>query len=1722
MAFNKRIALQNNINVIKLLFKLENENRKATPQELETIGSYAGFGALKSILNPIDDDSYWRSETDRQLRPLFTELHNTIRSNTDDKSYQEIIQSLKNSTLSAFFTPPEVAGVITSAVLQTVETNVPQFRVIEPSAGAGVFVEALENQPGRKPDELRIVEKDVLTSMLLKHKHPQAYQTTGGYETLLKHNNHFDLAISNIPFGDVRVFDPELATSKNKLVRNSRKNLHGYFFAKTLHVLKPGGVMAFITTSSLLDSPANQPERVLLANTCDILSSIRLPDNLFSQNAGTEAQSDLIILRKRPTPKTSLSETDRQWISTSEADEGRRLNDYYRNHPEHILQTETILDTNQYGRKAYVYKYNKPIDTLASDLAQMLKRELRIKDLSNSIKPQQTIPTSKLDEHAVLPLEKKRKAAEQLSLFDMFAPAEQAPRQLPETNAERTQKTQPSPGSTVIRTEGFQHDIDNLPPYLDNGSVIITGTTFHYLTGTAQQPTLSGAIDVSGLNTAAMADYLQLRDAYLQLQHNERSKQTADQESRARLNERYDHFQRNHGYINDKKNEELLQIDNAHAWEMSGLERMPPRSERRDNARKISWNKADIFREPIHIKKDIEVTDAASGLVYSINTFNAVIPEEIAKKWGVPIKQVINSLADRILLDPFTLKYHIREKVLTGNTYEKMDRLIEQLDNPLNSALKPELKRTGRALKEVIPQIIPFSKIDIALGERWVPKEVYTDFATKLFNVDASVSFFKSADIFKLKLNGYSLDNENTYAVKAIGQRYTGKWMFENAMLHNSPIITYTVKDDEGNDKKEIDHLATREVFRKTELIRSEFQKWLAQPEQKQHQMELERTYNRLFNAIHKEKYDGSLLQLDDVNLKNLNIPSLYQSQRDAVMMNALNGGGIVDHAVGGGKSLIIAMTAHQMKKMNVVSKPLVLGLKANIQALAEEHRLAYPNDRVLAPDPKDFTPANRARLFRQIQQNNWDAVYMTHDQFKTIPQDPDIMQKIIQEELANVEADLETVRELGGEISRSMQKGMVKMQQNLTANLKEVQFRIEQGKDEMPNFKEMGFDHIIVDESHMFKNLSYTTRHKRVSGLSPQLGSQKATNMLYAIRTLQERFDTDLRATFLSGTTISNSLTELYLQFKYLRPREMETQGLNNFDSWAAVYAKKTTEMEISVTNKIIMKERFRHFVKVPELAMFYNEITDYRSDKDIGLKKPLNIPKLVNTDPTPQQEEFTANLIEFAETGDATLIGREPLTESEEAAKMLIATNAAKKMALDIRLIDPELYSDHPNNKVSVCAASICEYYEKFDRQKGTQIVFCDLGTPKPDQFNVYDALRNKLSEKHGIPKSEIAFIHEWDSTPTKKDRLCRMVNRGEIRVLIGSTEKCGTGLNVQERMVATHHLDIPWRPSDIEQRTGRAARKGNLVAEKFQNNEVHEYFYATNNTLDAYKFNLVNGKAKFINQIKTASASTRSIDEGAMDENTGMNIAEYVALLNGNTDLLEKTKLEGKLNLLLNEQYNFDQEKNNNEARIERFTSALNKLESDIATLRENAAFIDEAVQVDKTGTKINPIRLDGVTSEDPETIGNHLHKLAKNKGISSPVKIGTLYGHNLYVWNQPNGTFERDPANSFYAERNGIKMAYNGGYINDNPVLAARFFIHAISRTHTVLEKKESEAAKLEKDLSRLKELVKGTYPKIDEITMLKKDIDSLEKKIIKSNRKKGDDDQDTSNNITPKI
>ena len=923
--------------------------------------------------------------------------------------------------------------------------------------------------------------------------------------------------------------------------------------------------------------------------------------------------------------------------------------------------------------------------------------------------------------------------------------------------------------------------------------------------------------------------------------------------------------------------------------------------------------------------------------------------------------------------------------------------------------------------------------------------------------------------------------------------------------LHNTcPDMMKSIGNDEhGNDIKVRDSEGIQLANAKIDEIRNGFSEWLEE-QSPQFKERLTTMYNRKFNCFVRPKYDGSHQTFPDLNLKGLasrGIQSVYPSQKDCVWMIKQNGGGICDHEVGTGKTLIMCIAAHEMKRLNLAHKPMIIGLKANVAEIAATYQAAYPNARILYASEKDFSTANRVRFFNNIKNNDYDCVIMSHDQFGKIPQSPELQQRILQAELDTVEENLEVLRQQGKNVSRAMLKGLEKRKHNLEAKLEKVEHAIKSRTDDVVDFKQMGIDHIFIDESHQFKNLTFNTRHDRVAGLGNSEGSQKALNMLFAIRTIQERTGKDLGATFLSGTTISNSLTELYLLFKYLRPKELERQDIRCFDAWAAIFAKKTTDFEFNVTNNVVQKERFRYFIKVPELAAFYNEITDYRTAEDVGVDRPHKNEILHHIPPTPDQQYFIKQLMEFAKTGDATLLGRLPLSETEEKAKMLIATDYARKMALDMRMIDPN-YEDHPDNKASHCAKMIAEYYHKYDAQKGTQFVFSDLGTYQPgDGWNVYSEIKRKLTEDYGIPASEVRFIQECKTDKARKAVIDAM-NAGTVRVLFGSTSMLGTGVNAQKRCVAIHHLDTPWRPSDLQQRDGRGVRAGNEIAKHFAGNNVDVIIYAVEKSLDSYKFNLLHCKQTFISQLKSGAMGARTIDEGAMDEKSGMNFSEYMALLSGNTDLLDKAKLEKRIASLEGERKSFNKGKRDSEF----------KLESKTGELRNNTAFIDamtedwnrflSVVRTDNEGNRLNTVKVDGVDSTDEKVLGKRLQEIAKNATTGGLYKaVGELYGFPIKVVSErilKEGLEFTD--NRFVVEGN-YKYTYNNGHLAmADPIAAARNFLNALERIPSIIDQYKAKNEVLEKEIPQLQEIAGKVWKKEDELKQLKSELAALDRKI----------------------
>jgi N12 class adenine-specific DNA methylase len=1068
-------------------------------------------------------------------------------------------------------------------------------------------------------------------------------------------------------------------------------------------------------------------------------------------------------------------------------------------------------------------------------------------------------------------------------------------------------------------------------------------------------------------------------------------------------------------------------------------------------------------------------------------------------------EEMLHDLHGHIYYNPLINNYESSDRFISGNVIEKAEAIEKYFKNHPQDENRQTIAESLKALQDATPRPVTFEELDFNFGERWIPAGIYSQYATYLFDVEANINYSPIRDEYGVKADYRNANIADKFCVRGEFRSYDGLALMKHALHNTTPNITKAVETTDKEGKRVTVKVRDGEKIQlansKIDEIRTGFSDWLnmQSPEFKQR---LTDRYNRTFNCFVRPQYDGSHQTFPGLDLKALGIPDLYQSQKDAVWMLKQNGGGICDHEVGAGKTLIMCCGAMEMKRLGLVNKPLIIGLKANVHEIAQTFRTAYPNAKILYPGKDDFTPKNRMKIFNEIKNNSWDAVILTHDQFGMIPQSPEIQQKILQKELDSVEENLDVLRSQGKDISAGMLRGVEKRKQNLEVKIMELTEQIKNRTDNVADFKTMGIDHIFVDESHRFKNLMFTTRHDRVAGLGSPEGSQRALNMLFALRTIQERNGKDLGATFLSGTTISNSLTELYLLFKYLRPKELERQNINTFDAWAAVYAKKNVDYEFSVTNEIVQKERFRYFIKVPELASFYSEITDFRTAKDIGIDRPEKNEILHNIPPTPQQEEFIKKLVAFAKTGDATLLGRAPLSMQEDRAKMLIATDYARKMSLDMRMIDKNKYDDHIDNKASHCAAKIAEYYQKYNAQKGTQFVFSDLGTYKPGEWNPYSEIKRKLIEDHNIPAHEIRFIQEAKTEIARK-AMIKSMNDGQIRVLFGSTEMLGTGVNAQQRAVAVHHLDSPWRPSDLEQREGRALRKGNEIAKLHADNKVDVIIYAVEKSLDSYKFNLLHNKQLFITQLKTNNMGARTIDEGSLDEKSGMNFSEYVAILSGNTDLLEKARLEKKVAALESERKTFGQNKAVSEYKRDNILRTIDGNNELIARMKIDSKAFNDRVQYESEGNKLNPLKLDGVANADVKSLAAKLSHLNDNATTHKEYyKIGALYGFNLFVRTEDSmkeGFFMKQ--NRFFVEGEGnIKYSHNNGHIANDPKLAVRYFLNALEKIPSLIEKYEKENEKISKDLPVLQEVVSSTWRKENELKDLKTELATLDRKI----------------------
>ena len=1200
--------------------------------------------------------------------------------------------------------------------------------------------------------------------------------------------------------------------------------------------------------------------------------------------------------------------------------------------------------------------------------------------------------------------------------------------------------------------------------------------------------------------------YITMSETYQQLYNYEAETHEPSEHLREHLNQYYDEFVAKYGNLNEKQNVKFILMD-ANGRDALALERG-------ENGQFV---KADIFDHPVSFSLD-EVTSVDTpleALTASLNKYGEVNLEYMSSLMDMDEDAMVENLAGHIYYNPLVSNYEIKDRFIAGNVVAKAEAVKAWIDKeeerikgfPGYDGIEPFIAMSQdslKALEEARPRRIEFDELDFNFGERWIPTGIYSAYMSHLYETEIKIAYSSSMDEYSADAPHKNMKIWEEFCVKGYYRVYDGMSLLKHALHNTIPDIKKSIgKDEDGHDIKVPDNEAIQLANAKIDEIRNGFSEWLeAQtPEFKERLVDL---YNNKFNCFVRPQYDGSHQTFPDLNMKILGdrygISSIYQSQKDCIWMLKQNGGGICDHEVGTGKTLIMCIAAHEMKRLGLAHKPMIIGLKANVAEIAMTYQSAYPNARILFADEKSFKADNRVNFFNQIKNNDYDCVIMSHDQFGKIPQSPEMQQQILQAELDTVEENLEVVKQQGHDVSRGMLKGLIKRKENLTAKIATIQYQMEQNKDAVVDFKQMGIDHIFVDESHQFKNLMFNTRHDRVAGLGNSEGSQRALNLLYAIRTIQERTGKDLGATFLSGTTISNSLTELYLLFKYLRPNELERQEIRCFDAWAAIFAKKTTDFEFNVTNHIVAKERFRYFIKVPELAAFYNEITDYRTAEDVGVDRPHKNEILHNIPPTPAQEAFIEKLMKFAESGDATILGRAPLSETEQKAKMLIATDYARKMSMDMRLIDPS-YGDDPGNKASHCARMIAEYYRKYDEHKGTQFVFSDLSTYKPGEWNVYSEIKRKLIEDYGVPAHEIRFIQECKTDRSRK-ALFQAMNDGDVRVLFGSTQMLGTGVNAQKRVVCIHHLDIPWVPKDLEQRDGRGQRHGNEVAKLYAGNNVDILIYAVEKTLDSYKFNLLHCKATFIAQLKSGALGARTIDEGAMDEKNGMNFSEYMAILSGNTDLLEKAKLEKRIASLESERKAHNKGIADSKFRLQTISHDIANNEAAIERMKADAARYQSVVQRDKDGNPVNNLTIDTCHLSDEKNMGIHLQGLAQRTDTHGQYqRVGEVYGFPISIISERNLVDGKETVQNRFVVEGNYKYKFNNGFIAMSDTHAACMnFVNALEKIPGIIAQYEERTAKLKADVPQLEAIVAKSWGKEEELKQLKSELATLDRKI----------------------
>lgn len=1641
---SKLQRLRDNIAALKVV--LSNDGKCG----IEILNNYSGFGGLGFILNPLDKSAWTKS--DMPCYDDTVQLHTLLREHSkDEKEYKKWMASLKSSTLTAYYTPREIPETVFKCIFGNrheyyAKGFLPRT-MLDPAAGMGVFGKACQYVDTAYTGSVRVTyfEKDILTATILKAMcgGKDSFVYCDGFERIQNDElGTYDLVATNVPFGDISVFDDAYSNSGLEVRRDAAKMIHRYYVLKGLDCLRDGGLLAYIITSNYLNNDQEQLREALKQSR--LIGAYRLANNLFKEN-GTTVGTDLLVLQK-DVHKAELTDEECMLLTPMEV-EGCPSSLYFQVYPLHEIATSREVGTDAYGKKALVYYHENGVKGIAENLSTML-----------------SIGMEKFD----------------VALWENGCRA---------TTERSTEMA--TPVTTIV--EATDEKVTQKAQKAQKGKRM-----------TKQERELSV-----------------IHGCYLTLYENEMTSQTEDSESRKNLNALYEEYVDKYGRLNINSKEMARRMNIADVLAL----------EVKDESGK--WVKADIMLRPVAFsteEPEAGTMTAHEALAASLNEYGKPVMSYIAGLCGMDAEELMKALEGEVFFNPINGEWEIKAKFVSGNVIEK----IEKLKN-LKIEDDPKVLTALQALENAVPAPIPFEQLDFNLGERWVKAEVYERFANDFFSM--------GDDRVRIKIRYQAvIDQYSVACMTSANQRIRSQFSVESECsnrldgidllthaMHNSTPKLYKYKRDKrgvilSNDNDEELKVEDSEAIQlandKIEEIRQGYIDWLLRQD-KDLQDRLAAEYNRRYNCMVKPAYDGSHQTFPGLDMDGLRekygVRSLYQSQKDCVWMLLQNGGGICDHEVGSGKTLIMAIAAHEMKRLGICHKPMIIGMKANVSAIAEQYQTAYPQAKILFAKESDYSTANRVDFFNRMKNNDYDCIIMSHDQFGKIPQSDEIQEELLDDELRQLEDALDALDSVEGyEVTKKQRKGLEQRKRNLEAKLEKLQDKMGKKKDAVVDFDMMGVDMLFVDESHVFKNLGFSTRHDRVAGIGNTEGSQRAFNLLMALRTIQRKRNADLGAVFLSGTTITNSLTELYALFRYLRPRALEKQGITCFDAWAALFTRKSQEWEFGITNNIQLKERFRYFIKVPELAMFYNQITDFRTADDVGLDRPRMNRMLLKIPPTPDQEEYIKVLMEFAKTGNFALIGK-TVDEKQAKAKMLYATDLARKMSLDMREIDPA-YGDHPGNKASRCAVIVKRYYDTFSEAKAVQLVFCDLSAWKgKETWSVYGEIKKKLVDM-GVPPQEVRFIQEASSDKVKQ-QMIQLANEGKIRVLFGSTSTLGTGVNVQDRIVAIHELDTPWRPSDMEQREGRGVRKGNWVAKQYANNTVDVIIYAVERSLDAYKFHLLHCKQVFISQLKRGQLSTRTLDEGDMDEKTGMNFAEYMAVLSGNTDLLERAKLEKKIAAMESAKKLFYREQSKRKQQMADMEREVKNLERDIPDCRADLERFEKAKVLDEFGQVVNTFEMKGVSVPDGVTVGtvdwakhvgNELLKLDHDTDTGGNYQtVGSIYGFEVLMRTDIVGT-------QYLADGSSVPMKANKYFVKGSRIMYRMFTNTLDHRSASTavgyplqvlqvklaadLEQWTDRLENLRRSVGQLQSIAAEEWGKDEELQKLKQQLADLDKRI----------------------